>query len=73
MAESNLLGYLAIYCRVDYLSDLSLTPRCKEIISRTSDEMFSLDEWNEAIHYLCKENNVSFATVKSAKEYLLKH
>ena len=75
MTESNLLAYLAIYCKVDYISDLLLTPKCKEIIRKMDDEMHwnNVNEWNEAVHYLTKNNDVSFESVASAKEYLINY
>ena len=72
MAESNLLAYLAIYCNVDSISDLSLTLKCKEIISKMDNRLYNtVEEWNEAFHYLTKNNNISFETVVFAKEYLI--
>ena len=73
MSETNLLAYLAIQCRVDCFSDLSLTPECKEIIEKMKDGLFPLDEWNDAIDYLCKVNDISFSTERLAKEYLIKY
>ena len=74
MTESNLLAYLAIYCKVDYISDLSLTPKCKEIIHTMDERMFrDVNEWNEAVRYLTKNNHISFQSVASAKEYLINY
>ncbi len=67
-----LLAYLAIHCRVDYISDLSLTPKCKKVISSIDTQWFSLEEWTEVVHYLCK-NDMTFDCIKSAKEYLIKY
>lgn len=72
MAESNLLAYLAIYCRVDYISDLKLTQNCKQIITTIKPTTFPLKEWNDAVQYLCK-NKKSFNSVEQAKEYLMKY
>lgn len=72
MAESNLLAYIAIYCRLDYISDLSLTDKCKEVISKMDDRFYNtVEEWNEAVHSLTKNNDIYFDTVASAKEYLI--
>lgn len=71
MPESNLLAYLAIQCRVDYISDLSLTLRCKTVIEHIREDSFTLSEWNDTIHYLCKNKDLTFDSKKLAKEYLL--
>ena len=31
----------------------------------------NVNEWNEAVHYLTKNHDVSFENVASAKEYLI--
>lgn len=66
----NLLTFLAMKGRLDYLSDLRLTPRCKQFISEVENITFPLKDWNEAIHYLCK-TELSFDDIESAKDYLL--
>lgn len=67
----NLLAFLAIQCRVEYLSDLRLTQRCKEILSKIESTTFLLGDWNETVHYLCKTDK-SFEDVESAKKFLIK-
>lgn len=71
MSKSNLLAYLAIHCRVYSISTLSLTLDCKKVIKEMYDEIFPLEEWNEAVHYLCGINDIAFTNEKEAKEYLL--
>lgn len=72
MAELSLLDLLAIYCHVDYLSDLSLTPQCKKIIGCIDRRHFTdIKEWNEVVHYLTKNKDIHFQDVESAKHYLL--
>ena len=72
MIKSNLLAYIAINCRLDYISDLSLTDNCKEIIREMDNRLFNtVEQWNEAVHYLTKNNDIYFDTVASAKEYLI--
>ena len=73
MSETNLLAYLAIHCRVYSISDLSFTPQCREIIKTMRHDMYPLIEWNDAVCYLCKRNDISFSSSKSAKEYLITH
>ena len=73
MKPSSLLTYLAIHCRVEFISDLTLTPQCKEVIAKIKDNAFSLDEWNDVVHYLCKVKDITFTSEKSAKEFLIKN
>lgn len=72
MTETNLLAYLAIQCRVECISDLRLTPRCKRAISLIEIDTFVLSEWQDAIQYLCKENK-TFESVVEAKNYLIEY
>lgn len=69
---SNLLAYLAIYCRVDYISDLKLTPKCKQVISEMKPNIYPLSEWNDAVQYLCKEKK-TFDSEKKAKDFIIKY
>ena len=72
MAESNLLAYLSIQCRLNYISDLSLTPYCKKVISNLSANRFPLSEWNDAIQYLTRRS-ITFCSCEEAKSFLLDH
>ena len=73
MKPGNLIAYLAINCRVEYISDLTLTPRCKDIIEKLSQNFFPLEEWNDVVHYLTHEETIQFESVTEAKQYLLSY
>ena len=72
----DLLEYLQFGCNLTYLSDLT-NPNMninawKYVINSIVPEQFSLKDWNEAVHYLCRED-IQLHTAREAKDYLLNY
>ena len=68
--KPNLLTFLALQCQLEYVSDLTLSSICKANIEKISMTSFSLEEWNDAVRYLCKRIDLCFKTIEEAKQYL---
>lgn len=67
---SDILEYLRKQCGMDYISDLATTDRWKKVIAKTNVSEFSLEEWNEAVHYL-KNTDLEFMESDVAWSYLI--
>ena len=70
----DLLDYLQFGCSLTYLSDLTNTHvnTWKYVLNAIVPEQFPLKDWNQAIHYLCREK-IQFHSAREAKEYLLNY
>lgn len=65
----HLLEYLREQCKLDYLSDLPLTYCWKSVLPAIEPSDFPLEEWNDAVRYLCKLDT-SFSAAEEAKQFL---
>ena len=64
-----MLEYLRKKCYLNYISDLHNTNAWKKFIKYIDEDDYSIDESNDAINYLLKEN-IKFEEICDAKEYL---
>lgn len=64
-----MLEYLRKKCYLNYISDLHNTNAWKKFIKYIDEDDYSIDERNDAINYLLKEN-IKFEEICDAKEYL---
>ena len=68
-----ILDYLSFKAGCMYLSDLrerKTLPFVQNAVARIDPNLFSLEEWNDAVYYITGED-VEFPTCEQAVQYLL--